>query len=1190
LELLNSNDRDSIATRTSFVFGLTGPSVNVQSACSTSLVAVAQACQALATGQCDVAIAGGVTVTFPQRRAYRHESGGMYSRDGHCRAFDAEASGTTFSDGAGVVILKRFDQAARDGDRIDAIVRGWAVNNDGSTKASFAAPSVEGQVRVITAAQEHAGVRPRDVSYVEAHGTGTPIGDPIEFTALERAFRREGGDDRGFCGLGSVKSNIGHVDAAAGVAGLIKTVLALKYRELPATLHFRSPNPEIALATSPFYIVSQLTPWHARGPRIAGVSSLGVGGTNCHVVLEEPPDRPPAAAEPTTSLVTLSAASPDALDALEARYRDFVASDSSAELVAVASTSQRHRAHRRYRTAIRCGDRAGFLEGATTRLGSDRRDESLGWRSWRGTASDDLSVGFLFAGQGSQYAGMGRALYEENLDFRRLLDRCNDLLRSRLDRPLLDVMFGAPDESLIDRTEYAQPAIFALEYSIAALLRQWGIQPRMVLGHSVGEYVAACVADVFSLEDGLRLSADRGRLMQRVPGTGRMLAVASSPDAVRDLVRPVAADVSVAAFNSPFQTVISGHGDAVARLEHQLREQGVHTRTLAVSHAFHSPQMDSALQPLEHAFEGLSLRPAAIPVVSNVTGRVAGNELTQSAYWSTHARAAVQFADSIRTVIDAGCDVLVEIGPDSIFSTLVRENDLNSRLTTIATLHRAEHGWAALLDTLGQLYVRGAEVDWKATHGGVSAPPVRLPGYPFQRHRHWYEGALANKGGSHPIARADGHPLLGSRLRLPGSDEIRFEVQFSQTAPHYLADHRLFGVSLPPGASHFAMLAQAADVLRGGDTARNGFRFESLYLLRPLLLPDGCGRTVQLILRPRSEGWEIELTSALLGAEESSDGWTTHMVGRGRAVDAAHEPLVTWDLEAIRAASTQSISGRELYSKIWANHGGTGSSFRWIDSVWQGNRVALCRAKRPRTVTNVSRYRLHPGLVEAACQVLHCCGEIETAAGPESSGATYVPFSVDALSLTGAAATHDEAWCHARLRELTTENVIADLTILSSSGEVVAQLDGFCLRQISRAAVIDRPQESSTAYPGSHFGSAEPSRPLPISAHDVALYLRRRCAELTGHVESELRLDVGFAALGLDSIAAMRLSNQMLRDLGRTVHLGQILTCSNLLALAEAIATEDGDGSGAAIPTRTVPSQRTEGGSTVDARGSGDPE
>ena len=311
----------------------------------------------------------------------------MYSRDGHCRAFDAEASGTTFSDGACVVILKRLDHAIRDGDRIDAIVRGWAVNNDGSTKASFAAPSIEGQVRVITAAQEHAGVRPSEVSYVEAHGTGTPVGDPIEFTALERAFRRDGNEQRGFCGLGSVKTNIGHVDAAAGVAGLIKTVLALKHRELPPSLHFRSPNPEIALDTSPFYIVGQLTPWTARGPRIAGVSSLGVGGTNCHVILEEPPERPLAVAERTTALVTLSAASPAALEALEERYGHFVAFESSADLGQIASTSQQNRTHRRYRTAIRCVDRAGFLEGIAARSVTDHSGEPGQWRSWRGTGA-----------------------------------------------------------------------------------------------------------------------------------------------------------------------------------------------------------------------------------------------------------------------------------------------------------------------------------------------------------------------------------------------------------------------------------------------------------------------------------------------------------------------------------------------------------------------------------------------------------------------------------------------------------------------------------------------------------------------------------------------------------------------------------------------------------------------------------
>jgi amino acid adenylation domain-containing protein len=1183
LELLNSNDRDSIATRTSFVFGLTGPSLNVQTACSTSLVAVAQACQALVVGQCDIAIAGGVAVTFPQKRGTRHETGGMYSRDGHCRAFDAEASGTIFSDGVGAVVLKRLEQALIDGDRIDAVIRGWAVNNDGANKASFTAPSVDGQVRVIVQAQNHARVRPQDISYVEAHGTGTPVGDPIEFTALERAFRRESTEGHGFCGIGSVKTNIGHVDTAAGVAGLIKTVLSLKHRALPATLHFRSPNPEIALEESPFYVVDRLTPWMpAEGRRVAGVSSLGVGGTNCHVIVEEAPTPEPSTPSFGTSLVTLSAATPAALEMLESRYQQLMTGQSCPDPASIAATTQRNRAHRPYRTAIRCSTPADLRDGLAHRGGvepsTNRREPARGYRRWQGNGTTEPAIGFLFSGQGSQHAGMGRALFEFSPPFRRLLGRCDDLLRGRLEHSLLDVMFGVADESLIDRTEYAQPALFALEYSLAELLRQWGLQPQIVMGHSIGEYAAACMAGVFSLEEGLALTAERGRLMQRVPGAGRMLAVAASIDTIHEVLPPFADDVSIAAINSPMQLVLSGSADAIERLENELRAHGIHTRSLTVSHAFHSAQMEPALAPLAELFGRVSLRSPSIPLISNLSGRLVTTELTEPTYWSDHARETVQFSAGIRSLMAAGCDVLVEIGPENVLSHFVRHVDVSHQVETVATLRRGEQDWTSLMDALGQLYVRGARIDWLAVQGGDPKPPVPLPAYPFQRTRHWYQGTLTETGSVMPRRNdGSGHPLLGERLRLPGSDEVRFEVRFSQTAPHYLTDHRLFGISLPPGASHFAMLAQAVDVIRGHPNSLGPFGFEALYLLRPLLLPDGCERDVQLIFRPDSQGWAIELTSALAGEPaESAQDWTTHLVARGRDRLAAtdHESRPPWDLTSVRATCGEPLSGSEFYTKIWANHGGTGSSFRWIESIWQGDRVALCQAGCPSAVTDGSRYRLHPGLIEAACQTLHCCGEIETAAALEANGVTYVPFSVDGFILSGIRATHDVAWCHARLRELTAENVLADLTILSSTGHVVAVLEGFCLRQISRDAVVGG-GHSTNVRP--REGEREPSsgrdEHQDITAAEAARYLQQRCAELAGYAEADIRLDVGFTALGLDSIAAMRLSNQVLRDLGRMVTLGQILTCRSLELLADTIARDDGRKRAMAI-TRQDPHRR----------------
>jgi len=1166
LELLNSNDRDSIATRTSFLFGFTGPSLTVQTACSTSLVAVAQACQSLVGRQCDVAIAGGVTVSFPQKRGHRYQAGGIYSRDGHCRPFDADASGTVFSDGVGAVVLKQLDKALADGDRIDAVIRGWAINNDGSEKASFTAPSVEGQVRVITEAHEHAGVRPDEISYVEAHGTGTPVGDPIEFAALERAFRRDT-RVRGSCGLGSVKSNIGHTDAAAGIAGFIKTVLALKHRALPETVHYRTPNPEIALTGSPFYVVDRLRPWHATGAaRIAGVTSLGVGGTNCHVIVEEAPAFDDARAPESPSyLVPLSARSPGALQSLEARFHEYVSDNSSAVLAAIAATAQRNRAHHPFRTAIRCS--------TTEEL---RSSFSSGARRWQGHGSEPR-IGFLCAGQGTQYAGMGRRLFDANPQFRRLLEQCDHLLRGELEQPLLDVMFNdASDVQRMQQTEIAQPALFALEYSLAELLRTWGIQPRIVIGHSIGEYVAACIAGVFTLEDGLRLAAARGRLMQRVPGHGAMRAVAAAPHDIETLLRSNSTKVSIAAVNSPTQTVLSGDPETLERIGADLRSRGIASRSLAVSHAFHSAQMDPVLPELADRFARIHLKLPTLRLISNLSGRVITEEVTDPRYWTAHTRQPVLFAAGIDTLVQDGCDILVEIGPDGMLSHLVQEICCGREVETVATLQRGEHDWDAMLETLARLYVGGAQIDWTALQSERLVRPVRLPTLPFNRTRHWYDGpSAANATGGSQSGAANGHPLLGQRLRLPGSAEIRFEARFSSRAPQFLEDHRLFGVSLPPAASHLSMLAQAATILSGNRrSGTNTFRFVSLNLLRPLLLPDQCERDVQLICRPSSTGWSIELTSTEAREDgEAAAEWTTHMVGHAQPLSTAEENAHTAreDLKAIKARCAHQMTGAEFYTRIWANQGGTGSSFRWIDSIWRGDREALCRAVCPAGIVDPSAYRLHPGLIEAACQVLHCCGEIETVEQLEASGVTYIPFSVDDFVLRGVPATHTEAWCHARLHELTRDNVVADLTILTASGHVVATIDGFCLRQITRDAVVRATASSTRAEPD------DPGEQLPVrdigparAIHDasaIARYMTRKCAELSGLAETDIPTDVGFTALGLDSLAAMRLSNHLLRDFGCTISLRQILTCDGIGSLAAAIYEvalhrDGGDGSG----------------------------
>ena len=583
------NDKDFLTTRASYLLNLKGPSVNVQTACSTSLVAIHMASQSLLSSECDMALAGGVTILLPQDRGYLYREGEINSPDGHCRAFDAKAKGTVFGSGAGIVVLKRLADALRDEDNIYAIIKGSAVNNDGSSKVGYTAPSVEGQARVITEALEVANVDPETISYVEAHGTGTPIGDPIEVAALTQAFRAKT-TRQGFCAIGSLKTNIGHLDTAAGVAGFIKTALALRHQELPPTLHYETANPEIDFAQSPFFVNAKLSQWRDSGlPRRAGVSSLGVGGTNAHIILEEAPLREPSGKSRSWQLVLQSARSTEALDLATSDLARYLKANTTLDLADIAFTLQVGRRsfnHRRMLVSRDLNDAIGGLESMDpTRVLTQT------------TSQENQSVLFMFPGQGSQYINMGRELYEAEPVFRQELDRCFELLNPQLGIDLRELLYPcqeqveeAASERLL-QTAVAQPAIFAIEYALAKLWMSWGVQPAAMIGHSIGEYVAACLAGVFSLENAVSLVAERGRLMQQVPA-GAMLVVSLPEEELKSLLGE---DLSLAAVNGPSQCVASGSFEAVTALESYLIQQHIDCRRLHTSHAFHSKMMDPIL-------------------------------------------------------------------------------------------------------------------------------------------------------------------------------------------------------------------------------------------------------------------------------------------------------------------------------------------------------------------------------------------------------------------------------------------------------------------------------------------------------------------------------------------------------------------------------------------------------------------
>jgi len=673
------NEKDYLATRTAYKLNLTGPCVNVYTACSTSLVAICHAVTALKNYQCDMALAGGVTITAPIKSGYFHQQGGMYSADGHTRPFDAKGSGTVFSDGCGAVVLKRLSDAIEHGDSIYAVIRGVALNNDGADKASYAAPSVDGQASVIAMAQADAGIEPGTISYVEAHGTATPVGDPIEMEALVKAFN-VGTQDKRFCAVGSIKGNFGHLNAAAGVAGLIKTALSLKYKKIPPLVNFEEPNPEIDLENSPFYINKTLMEWRSNGVnRRACVSSFGVGGTNAHVILEEAPvadTRDIGEVPDAPQLFLLSAKSAESLDRMTEKLNRYLTGEKIPELGRIAYTLQNGRSHLPYRR---------FVTGKT---GKECAESLVSEKTVRSHSShlknESPDVVFMFPGQGAQYEKMGLELYRSEPVYREYFEVCAKLFEEYLGVDIAQVVFGAsekgPETDNINHTIVAQPALFSMEYAMAKLLNHWGIRPSAMIGHSVGEFVAACLSGVFTIEEACLLIAHRARLLQDTP-FGSMLSVKLTE---QDLAPYLSADVSLAAVNSPKNCVVSGRTEEIEKLLDELSAKRIPAKILYTSHAFHSHLIEPAVAPFKKQISKISLKPPEIPVISTVTGyQLTDEEAQDENYWAAHMRNTVRFSDGVRTLLDRENAVFIEVGPGSALTVLTNQQQKASHNRTV---------------------------------------------------------------------------------------------------------------------------------------------------------------------------------------------------------------------------------------------------------------------------------------------------------------------------------------------------------------------------------------------------------------------------------------------------------------------------------------------------------------------------
>ncbi|GHO83338.1 type I polyketide synthase [Dictyobacter formicarum] len=879
------NAHSIAANRISYVLDLRGPSMAMDTACSSSLLAVHQACQSLRNHECTLALAGGVnliltpelTITFSQAR--------MMSSDGRCKTFDDSADGYVRGEGCGLVLLKPLSEAQRDGDTVLAVIRGSAVNQDGRSNG-LTAPNGPSQEAVIRQALSNANIQPGLVSYVETHGSSTPLGDPIEVAALKSVLMPQRAAEQ-TCLLGAVKTNIGHLESAAGIAGLIKTVLCLQKGEIVPNLHFQKLNSHISFEDTTFAIPTQPMPWPAER-RIAGVSAFGFGGTNVHMILEAAPairavtnemERP-------QHLLTLSAHSDEALRQLAHRYQAFLKEHPATAIADLSYTANTGRVPFASRLAITTttterlrGQLATFLQGKPAPT----------IQQGRKTAARNHKIAFLFTGQGSQYVGMARQLYDTQPTFRAALDRCDQILQNYLEQPLISVLYPSLENPSLDETAYTQPALFALEYALAEMWKSWGIVPEIVMGHSVGEYVAACVAGMLSLEDGLKLISARGRLMQALQQPGSMVAAFVAPERLQPFIEPVQHLVSVAAINGPQSTVLSGDASTLQEIVQQLEAAGIATHPMTVSHAFHSPLIEPMLDEFEQTASEITFKPLQLPVVSNVTGQLLNvGESVDAHYWHTQTRSAVQFARGLDTLAEQDCDVFVEVGPAATLINMGKRCLPETEHTWLPSLQKEHGNWQTLLETMGKLFVLGIDIDWSGFDHDYQRQRIALPTYPFERQRCWFETkdspsvqqkvprlatATAN---SHDSQR---HPLLDTHVALvhPVRMHVWESTLDTQQIP-YLKDHRIQGLAALSLSTYIEM-AQAATREAFGT---NNYSLKEIELKKLLLLPEEGSQKVQVVLSADTQDQAtFTIYSHAVGApDQPHDHWTLHATGK----------------------------------------------------------------------------------------------------------------------------------------------------------------------------------------------------------------------------------------------------------------------------------------------------------------------
>lgn len=1043
------------ANRLSYTLNLRGPSMAIDTACSSSLVAVHLACQSLKLGESELAIAAGVNLILTPEGTITLSQARMMAPDGRCKTFDASADGYVRGEGCGAVILKRLSDAQAAGDRILAVLPGSAVTQDGLTNG-LTAPNGPSQQAVISMALAAAGRHPHEISLIETHGTGTALGDPIEVRSLRHVLMRDRGDGLP-CWLGAVKTNIGHLESAAGIAGLQKLILALQHQQIPPNLHFQELNPYISLKGTTFELPQQLTAWDTGSmPKVAGISSFGFGGTNCHVIVQEPPapaapqERP---AERPLHVLSLTAKTGPALNESAKQFAQFASAAAATTLGDACYTANVGRSSFDYRKTFVAAD-ASQLVDQLERFANEGTAEPIERRQGKKRIP---KIAMLFTGQGSQYVRMGRALYEQHAVFRQALDRCDELLRPLLPIPLLSVLYPAEGQaSPLDDTAYTQPALFSLEYALARLWQSWGVRPSVAMGHSVGEYVACCVAGVFSLEDALRLIAARASLMQDLPRDGSMVAVFAAEEQVAAQIADLAGEISIAAINAPQQTVISGSLAGIDKAVGRLEADGIRCSRLTVSHAFHSPLMEPMLEPFRQVAEQVSFSPPQFDVISNVSGQVAGDEILTADYWCRHIRQPVRFVDSVRCLMETAPGIVLEAGPKPVLTALGKACAPGAPSVWLPSLRGPDDTGRVLLETLGRMFELGVEVDWHQFDADGRRQKISLPTYPFQRQRCWTDFCVGSRltGPSSTAASvgdATGHPLLGQRLQVAGKETV-YQTTFSVNQPMYLRDHPIFDTVVVPAAALAEMaLAAGRDVLQDADAT-----LAEMFIQQAMVLSVEEPSLVQVVVSAEDEGVQtFQVYSAKQTAHAPGRIWTRHAMGK---IVSGREPLEseTEEIQSLQASIDREVSVERLYEVCRSNGLAYGPTFQGVQRLWQSEDQALGQVVLPPEVqAEADRYLLHPALLDACFQTL-------AAALPESeTRQPLLPLALKSLRVLRPGV--GTVWSHVRITSAASasrKSVVAEIRLLDEQGKLVALIEGLELRRVRREILMRQMQRN----------------------------------------------------------------------------------------------------------------------------------